>query len=253
MKIGWGWLGRLIFGVISLTISVLASCYCSVVICGDQINYQKIKQISCICQPAVCVCDCRPVWICVEKIKVYICFHYFMNRLVYSYSSIYREREREARTGQDRTDRKTLEQLQEAKKNFSELSFWRDVLCHVSTSHNTLAHPFAWAKLNARMRPLCALDCGKRPGYPVTRSTGWSLSINAEYVRNDVEKLFGKKICKNDGITLLCIHIYIYTGIYRLYSFNESLSGLLWCLLFHEVQLSNIKTSLKHNTSCAPL
>jgi len=56
MKIGWGWLGRLIFGVISLTISVLASCYCSVVICGDQINYQKIKQISCICQPAVCVC-----------------------------------------------------------------------------------------------------------------------------------------------------------------------------------------------------
>ena len=64
MKIGWGWLGRLIFGVISLTISVLASFYCSVVIRGDQINYQKIKQISCICQPAVCVTAVRfeSVW-----------------------------------------------------------------------------------------------------------------------------------------------------------------------------------------------
>lgn len=65
MKIGWGWLGRLILGVISLTISVLASYCCSVVIRGDQTNnYQKIKQISCICQPAVCVTAVRfqSVW-----------------------------------------------------------------------------------------------------------------------------------------------------------------------------------------------
>ena len=236
MKIGWGWLGRLIFGVISLTISVLASYYCSVVIRGDQINDQKIKQI--LYLPASCVCDCRPVWICVEKI---ICFHY-LNKQVRIFI-------------QDR--QKDLRTVAGSQKN--KLSFCRDVLCHVSTSPETLAHPFAWAKLNARMRPLCALDCDTRPGYPVTRLTGWSLSINAEYVRNDVEKLFENLWCKNDGIALLCIYIYIYTVytyliyiyilytyIYRLYGCNGSLSRLLWSLLFHEVQSSNIKTYLKH-------
>lgn len=205
MKIGWGWLGRLIFGVISLTISVLASCYCSVVICGDQINYQKIKQISCICQPAVC--DCRPVWICVEKIKVYICFHYFMNRLVYSYSSIYREREREARTGQDR--QKDLRTVAGGQKEL----FWTFLLtrCPLPCIDIT-QHPSTSIRLGkVECQNATAVRIGLRqkarlPGYPLNRLIPFNK-------RRVCQKWRGKTFWKKN-LQKWWNHVVMYTYLY---------------------------------------